>query len=632
MKQRLFSFLIALLLAGSALADAGKVTWPKIKSAIPKDPAIESRIDEIMAGMSVKEKVGQLIQAEIKNISPAEVKKYHIGSVLSGGGSFPGSKSDDAIAWVAAANKFYEASVSKPKRRAAIPIIWGIDAVHGHNNVKGATIFPHNVGLGATRNPKLIKAIGEVTAREVAVTAIRWTFAPTVAVSRDDRWGRAYESYSENPKLVARYAQAMVLGLQGNPKGDDLFGPDKVVATAKHFIGDGGTNLGVDQGDTLIDEKTLRNIHGRGYFTALAAGAQTVMATFNSWNGVKAHGNKYLLTDVLKNQMGFDGFVVGDWNGHGQVPGCSDSSCAQAINAGVDMIMVPEKWRDFLKSTLRQVKSGEISKERLDDAVRRILRVKIRAGLFEMGKPSEQKFAGRAQILGHPKHRAVARQAVRESLVLLKNEGNTLPIPKGSQVFITGAGANSIPMQSGGWSVTWQGDNIYNSDFPGATSIYDGFKKHLGAESVELGKGSEYKNEPDVAIVVFGEKPYAEMKGDIKGELRYSGEAENLKLIEAFRDKDIPVVAIFLSGRPLWINSLIDATDAFVAAWLPGTEGDGIAEVLVGDEDGFPINDFKGKLSFSWPDRPDQVPLNIGDEDYDPRYAYGYGLRYKDSE
>ncbi|MGB5326507.1 MAG: glycoside hydrolase family 3 N-terminal domain-containing protein, partial [Pseudomonadales bacterium] len=528
MKKSFFSVVLARVFAQCAWAEApqpdtsdtSKVAWPKIKSAIPKDPAIEQRVDELLERMSLKEKVGQLIQAEIKNISPAEVQKYHIGSVLSGGGSWPGTKSDDEIAWVAAANKFHKASIAKPNKRAAIPIIWGIDAVHGHNNVKGATIFPHNVGLGATRNPALIKLIGEVTAREVSVTGIRWTFAPTVAVSRDDRWGRAYESYSENPKLVAKYAEAMVLGLQGIP-GTDLFADDKVIATAKHFIGDGGTSLGVDQGDTIVDEKTLRNIHGRGYFTALAAGAQTVMATFNSWNGVKAHGNHYLLTEVLKNQMGFDGFVVGDWNGHGQVPGCSDGSCAQSINAGVDMIMVPEKWREFYANTLRQVKQGEISKERLDDAVRRILRVKMRAGLFEMGLPSEQKFAGRKQILGHPKHRAVARQAVRESLVLLKNAGKTLPIQQGSQVFVTGDGADSLPMQCGGWSVTWQGDNIYNSDFPGATSIYAGFEKALGKDNVELGSGAQFKNEPDVAVVVFGEKPYAEMKGDIKGELRY---------------------------------------------------------------------------------------------------------------
>lgn len=629
MKLRIPTLLAVLGFIAQITVAAETVNWPNISSAIQIDPNIEARVDEILDTMSLKEKVGQIIQAEIKHISPKEVAKYHIGSVLSGGGSYPGSKSDDAIAWVAAANKFYNASVSKPKKRAAIPIIWGIDAVHGHNNVKGATIFPHNIGLGATRNPKLIKAVGEVTAREVAVTGIRWTFAPTVAVARDDRWGRTYESYSENPELVAEFAQAMVVGLQGNPKGDDLFGPDKVVATAKHFVGDGGTDKGDDQGNTILDEKTLRDIHAQGYFTALAAGAQTVMASFNSWNGEKLHGNDYMLTDVLKNQMGFDGFVIGDWNGHGQIPGCSDKSCSQAINAGVDMIMVPEDWRDFYKNTLRQVKKGEVSEERLNDAVRRILRVKIRAGLFEMGKPSEQKFAGRAQILGHPKHRAVARHAVRESLVLLKNNG-VLPVEPTQKIFITGASANDLPLQCGGWSVTWQGDNTTNADFPGATTIYDGFANQIKASGgqVELGKDADFQAAPNVAFVVFGEAPYAEMQGDIEGDIIFSAEAQNLNIINALKAKGIPVVSVFLSGRPLWMNNIIEASDAFVAAWLPGSEGQGIADVLLTDAKGKIQYNFNGKLSFSWPDLSNQVPLNLGDHNYEPRYPYGYGLSY----
>ena len=614
-----------------ALAEA--VSWPKIESAIGKDPAIEQRIDEIMSGMTLKEKVGQIIQAEIKSISPHQVEKYNIGSVLSGGGSWPKGKGDNAIDWVAAANAFHDASVNRPKRRAAIPVIWGIDAVHGHNNVKGATIFPHNIGLGAARNPMLIKAIGEVTAREVAVTGIRWTFAPTVAVARDDRWGRTYESYSEDPQLVADYAAAMIVGLQGNPAADNLFAADKVVATAKHFVGDGGTTNGVDQGDTALDEKTLRDIHAQGYFTALAAGSQTVMASFNSWNGEKLHGSKYMLTDVLKEQMGFDGFVVGDWNGHGQIPGCNDASCPQAINAGVDMLMVPEKWEPFFKNTLRQVKKGEIPEARLDDAVRRILRVKLRAGLFENGRPSEQKFAGQAQILGHPKHRAVARQAVRESLVLLENNG-VLPVNPMGNVFITGASADSLPMQSGGWTVTWQGDNTTNADFPGATTIYQGLAEQINAAggNAELGSGAAFKTQPDVALVVFGEKPYAEMKGDLKKEVTFAEEDKYLEVINALKAQDIPVVAVFLSGRPLWMNRTIEAADAFVAAWLPGSEGQGIADVLLTDADGAVQHDFVGKLSFSWPQEPGQTPLNVGDADYAPRYPFGYGLNYSAAE
>ncbi len=609
---------------------AEAVKWPKVESAIKKDPVIELRIEEILAGMSLKEKVGQLVQAEIKHISPQQVYKYHIGSVLSGGGSYPGSKSDDAIAWVAAANKYYDASVKNSKKRSAIPILWGIDAVHGHNNVKGATIFPHNIGLGATRNPNLIKAIGEVTAREVAVTGIRWTFAPTVAIARDDRWGRTYESYSENPELVAKLAEAMVIGLQGNPVRDDLFAPDKVIATAKHFVGDGGTDKGDDQGNTIISEKELRDIHVQGYVTTLNAGAQTVMASFNSWNGEKMHGNKYMLTEVLKEQMGFDGFVIGDWNGHGQVPGCSDESCPQAINAGVDMIMVPEAWEKFYKNTLRQAKDGKISEERLNDAVRRILRVKIRAGLFDNGRPSEQKFAGRAHILGHEKHRAIAVQAVRESLVLLKND-KILPVNPGQKIFVTGESANSIPLQSGGWSVTWQGNDTTNEDFPGATTIYQGLADQIteAGGQVELGKDADYKNKPDIAFVVFGESPYAEMKGDIEGDIIFSKEKENHAVIQELKSQGIPVVAIFLSGRPLYMNQLIDSVDAFVAAWLPGSEGQGIADVVLANKNGGIQHDFVGKLSFSWPNEAGQAPINVGDPAYKPRYPYGYGLQYK---
>lgn len=637
----LASLLFAIFFSSKALTEEAQkksaVVWPKVVSAIKPDPAVEKRVADILAGMTLKEKVGQVIQAEIKAISPQEVTKYHIGSVLSAGGSYPSADGADVITWVGAANKFHEASVKNPKKRAAIPIIWGIDAVHGHNNVRGATIFPHNIGLGATRNPQLIRAVGEVTAREVAVTGIPWTFAPTVAVARDTRWGRSYESYSEDPALVAELAEAMVIGLQGNPYGNDLFAADKVVATVKHFIGDGGTsqgtgrNNGLDQGDTAIDEQTLMDVHAQGYFTALAAGGQTVMASFNSWNGEKLHGSKYMLTDVLKGQMGFDGFVVGDWDGHEQIPGCSKSSCAQAINAGVDLVMVPYDWREFYKNTLRQVKSGEISQERLDDAVTRILRVKIRSGLFDRGLPSEQRFAGRKQILGHPKHRAVARQSVRESLVLLKHENDVLPIKPTQKIFVTGEAADDLVMQSGGWTVSWQGDKTSNADFPGATSIFKGIQAQVQAAggSVELGSGAKFKTKPDVAVVVFGEKPYAEYEGDIRDDtIGFANEEKSLKILTELKAQGIPVVSIFLSGRPLWVDRSIDASDAFVAAWLPGSEGQGVADVLLATADGAVQHDFVGKLSFSWPNHVNQTPLNVGDADYEPKFPFGYGLSY----
>lgn len=624
------------IIAGLEQRGIRQIKWPRAESPIKPDPEMEKVIADLVSNMTLKEKVGQMLQAEIKNISPDEIKKYHIGSVLSGGGSYPKEKGDSVIDWVAAADRFYQGSIENPKKRAAIPIVWGIDAVHGHNNVRGATIFPHNIGLGAARNPQLIKLIGEVTAREVAVTGIRWTFAPTVAVARDERWGRTYESYSEDPELVKDYALAMVVGLQGNPMGDDFFAADKVIATAKHFVGDGGTYRGKDQGDTRLSEKELFEIHAQGYYTAIAAGVQTIMASFNSWNAYKLHGSHYMLTEVLKEQMGFDGFVVGDWNGHGQIPGCSDGSCAQAFNAGVDMMMVPVDWRDLHRNTLRQVKKGQISEERVNDAVTRILRVKMRAGIIgpngevDTLRPAKQKYAGQSAILGHPKHRAVAEQAVRESLVLLKNDDNVLPIQPNQKVFVTGSHANNIANQSGGWSVTWQGTENTNADFPGATSVFAGFEKVTGQfqQSIELGSNHNYKDRPDVAVVVFGENPYAEFEGDQK-DLSYSGEKENLKIIQKLKDQGIKVVSVFMSGRPMAVNSLINVSDAFVAAWLPGSEGQGVAQVLSADQNGKSLYDFKGKLSFSWPRNADQVPMNIGDDDYDPLYPYGFGLTYK---
>ena len=626
-----FTVLFALGVAALPAAAAdGKDIWPKVASDVKQDPEIESRVKAILDKMTVEEKVGQLIQAEIKSISPKEVRKYNIGSVLSGGGSTPSDKAaEDKRTWLAAAQKYYDESVKKPNKRAAIPVIWGIDAVHGHNNVVGATLFPHNIGLGAARNPGLIRQIGEVTAREVTVTGLKWTFAPTVAVARDMSWGRHYESYSENPALVAKYAEAMVVGLQGHPARGDLFVDDKVLATVKHFIGDGGTDGGTDQGNTIVSEEELFKIHGQGYVTGLRAGAQTVMASFNSWNGEKAHGSHYLLTEVLKNQMGFDGFVVGDWNGHEQIPGCSNASCPEAINAGVDMIMVPTDWRAFYGNTLGQVKNGTISMERLDDAVTRILRVKMRIGLFDT-PPMKQKFAGMTPIIGHEKHRAIARKAVRQSLVLLKNEGDVLPIGGSGHVLIAGDAADDISRQSGGWSVSWQGRGHTNADFPGGTSIGAGIQAALAAAggSSELSKGGSYQQKPDAAIVIFGETQYAEFEGDLKGNLAFTGASAELSLMKKLKGEGIPVVAVFLTGRPLHVPDYMDASDAFVAAWLPGSEGGGVADVLIGKADGTPNFDFRGKLSFSWPKRADQSSLNMGDEGYDPLFPYGYGLNY----
>ncbi len=626
-----FRYFGAALFASSILASCGAAAkdkaWPKVRSPISQDAKIESDIDALLARMSIEQKVGQMIQAEIKNISPDDAAKYHIGSILNGGGSWPTDKAEGPLgAWLSMANLFYGASMDEGDDRLAIPIIWGTDAVHGHNNVVGATVFPHNIGLGAANNPNLMRDIGTATAREIAVTGIDWTFAPTVAVAKDIRWGRTYESYSQDSKVVANLGKEIILGLQGHPALENFLSEQKVVVTAKHFIGDGGTIGGDDQGETTLSEMELFKEHGQGYVQALGVGAQTVMASFNTWNGQKIHGHKYLLTDVLKGKMGFDGLVVGDWNGHGQIPGCSDESCPQAINAGIDLIMVPVAWKAFLENTIRQVKAGEIPMERINDAVRRILRVKMRAGMFEDGKPSAHELAGRAKLIGHPDHRAVARQAVRESLVLLKNN-SVLPISADSKVMVLGTGSDNPAYQSGGWTVTWQGSDLETRQinprkyYKGHTTILDGIKSAVQSAGGNVQTSPE--GAADVAIVVFGEAPYAEFEGDLSATDMALEADENFQLIQSLKARNIPVVTVFLSGRPRGVDALIDSSDAFVAAWLPGSEGAGVADVLIARDKRKPQNDFKGKLPFDWPasGATQAIAAPI-------KYNYGYGLTY----
>ena len=604
--------------------------WPKVGSPLAADPKREERINQIIAGMSVEEKVGQIMQAEIQSLQPGDVKKYHLGSVLNGGGSMPYRKALPATAdWVKLADELYDESMDDSDGKIAIPVIWGTDAVHGHNNVIGATIFPHNIGLGAARNAELVRKIGEATAREVQATAIDWVFAPTLAVARNDAWGRTYESYAEDPSLVAEYSEAMVMGLQGEVGDSDFLRGEQVIATAKHFLADGGTWKGDDQGDARISEQELIEIHNAGYPPAIAAGVQTVMSSFSSWNGVKMHGNQALLTGALKDKMGFDGFVVGDWNGHGQVPGCTNDSCAQAINAGVDLVMVPFDWKAMIPNTIAQVNQGEISLERLDDAVRRILRVKMRAGLFD-AKPSERAGAQNPDVIGSAEHRELARQAVRESLVLLKNTNKILPLNPLQTVLVAGEAANNIGQQSGGWSVTWQGTDTTNEQFPGATSIYKGIAdaaEAAGGRALYSADGS-YSEKPDVAIVVFGEQPYAEGIGDRDTVEFEPGDKKSLALLKKLRDEGIPVVSVFLSGRPMWVNPEYNQSNAFIAAWLPGTEGGGVADVLFAKTDGSVNYNFSGKLSFSWPNTPLDTEVNLHQSNYTPLFAFGYGLDY----
>lgn len=603
--------------------------WPAGETPFAEDAAIEARVQDLLSRMSVEEKVGQVIQADINSITPEEVGTYNLGSVLNGGNSAPGANNYAAAPeWLALADDIWAASTNTADGGLGIPALWGTDAVHGHNNIVGATIFPHNIGLGAARNPDLIRQIGEATAREVRVTGQDWTFAPTLAVVRDDRWGRTYESYSENPEIVAAYASEMIEGLQGAIGDEDFLVGEHVLATAKHFIGDGGTHRGIDQGDNRESEHDLAYIHGAGYPPAIEAGALSVMASFNSWHGEKLHGHSGLLDDVLVDRMGFHGFVVGDWNGHGQIEGCTPTDCAAALNAGVDMFMASDSWRGLHASLLRDVENGTVSHERLDEAVGRILRVKLRMGLLDDVRPSGREGSGLYEHLGSDAHRAIARQAVRESLVLLKNDDQLLPLAGSSDLLVVGVHADNIGVASGGWTINWQGEGNENSDFPNGQSILGGIVEAVAefGGTVEHSMTAEYTARPDAAIVVFGEEPYAEFQGD-RAHLDFDDES-GLQALQALQADGIPTVAVFLSGRPMWMNPEINASDAFVAAWLPGSEGGGVADVLIGDDQGEMRHDFKGVLPFSWPATPHQTPLNVGDEGYDPLFAYDYGLSY----
>ena len=622
---------VAATAAPAATAEA--TPWPSVSWPLAEDPALEKRITELMAGMTVEEKVGQLIQGDIASITPEDVRKYRLGSILAGGNSDPGGRYDASPAeWLALADAFYAASMDTAQGGKAIPVLFGIDAVHGQSNIVGATLFPHNIGLGAARNPELVRRIGEITALETRATGMEWAFAPTVAVPQDDRWGRTYEGYSESPEVVASYAGKVVEGLQGKVGSPAFLDGRHVIASVKHFLGDGGTTDGKDQGDTKISEAELVRIHAAGYPPAIAAGAQTVMASFNSVNGEKMHGNKPYLTDALKGRMNFGGFVVGDWNGHGQVKGCTTTDCPATINAGLDMPMASDSWKGMYETTLAAVKAGTISQERLDDAVRRILRVKMRLGLFEAGKPSARAVGGQFALIGAPEHRDVARQAVRESLVMLKNQGGVLPLAPKQRILVAGDGANDVGKQAGGWTLNWQGTGTTRKDFPNADTIFEGIARQVTAAGgqAELAVDGAWKAKPDVAVVVFGENPYAEFQGDLATLAYKPGDETDLALIRKLKAQGIPVVAVFLSGRPLWVNREINAADAFVAAWLPGSEGAGVADVLLRRPDGAVQNDFKGKLSFSWPRTAVQYANNVGQKDYDPQFAFGYGLTYAD--
>ncbi len=608
-------------------------SWPSLNIALAQSTDMESRISEYLSKMSLEQKVGQMMQPAIDYISPEQVKQYYIGSVLNGGGMYPGKNRHASIEdWLTLADAYWQASMEMPEGVPAIPIIWGTDAVHGHNNVVGATLFPHNSALGATNNPTLVREIGQATAREVAATGIDWNFSPTAAVAKNLRWGRSYESFSQNPELVASMTAEMVVGLQGAPGAIDFLGQGKLIATVKHFIGDGGTKYGDDQGDSPVSEQELIKEHAAGYFSGISAGAQTVMASYSSWQGLNMHAQKYLLTDILKQRMGFDGFVVSDWNAIGHVEGCTRDNCPTAINAGIDMLMVPASpdWQNMIKNTIAQVKSGEIPMSRIDDAVSRILRVKFRSKTLYQ-KPSTRSTHQYQQHLSTPEHQQLARNAVRQSLVLLKNNASTLPLSANSNILVTGNAANSAAMQSGGWTISWQGTETQAEDFPLATSIYEGIRQGVeeaGGQAIFSADGS-YQQKPDTAIVVFGEEPYAEMRGDLQNlkTLEYSRQyPQALEQLEKFKADGIATVAIFISGRPRLTSKEINQSDAFVMAWLPGAEGGGIADLILSKTPDNPSFDFQGRLPFSWPSLP--CPEDKG-QNLNPVFKVGFGLNYK---
>ena len=601
-----------------AASVAHPALWPAAHSpAAISDARTEAAIDTLLARMTLEQKVGQMIQADISAVTPADLQRYPLGSVLAGGNSGPyGNERANPAAWLKMVGEYRAAS---RQAGAGIPVLIGVDAVHGHNNLPGATIFPHNIGLGAAHDPALVRRIGAATAQEVAGTGIEWTFAPTLAVAQDLRWGRSYESYSSDTALVAAYSRAMVLGLQGPLVAGKPLGAASVAATAKHYLGDGGTADGRDQGDARISERQLITRHAGGYPPAINAGALTVMASFSSWNGEKNHGNGSLLSGVLKKRMGFAGLVVGDWNGHGQVPGCSTTHCPAAINAGVDLVMAPDSWRGLFDATVADVKAGRIPMARVDDAVRRVLRVKFKLGL--MGPQPTTR--GDLSAVGAPGHLALAREAAARSLVLLKNNGGLLPLRPGATVLVTGSAADNMAMQAGGWTISWQGTDTTSADFPKGQTVGRAIAAAVtaGGGKASLSPDGAVTGKPDVAVVVIGEPPYSEYQGD-RANLTYAVADADHALIAKLRSQGTKVVIVFLSGRPLFTGPLINQADAFVAAWLPGTQGQGVADVLVAGRNGRTLRDFTGRLPFAWP-RDARSPLVA------PLFPRGYGLDYR---
>ncbi|MFL6253679.1 MAG: glycoside hydrolase family 3 protein [Pyrinomonadaceae bacterium] len=585
----------------------------------------DAQARELLSQMTLEEKVGQMTQAEQDALKePADVQNYFLGSLLSGGSSDP--KAGNSLgAWTDLYDRVQSLSL---KSRLAVPILYGIDAVHGHSNVLGATVFPHNVGLGCTRNAGLVERAARVTAEEVRATGINWTFAPCVTVPRDERWGRTYEGFGESPDLARDLGEAAVRGFQGRDLGDPL----SILACAKHYVGDGGTSMGtggidqnngggkrlLDQGDTRVSEAELRRIHMQGYISTVRAGVGTIMPSYSSWNGTKMSAQKYLMTDVLKGELKFDGFLISDYNAIDQITKDYKQAIEISINAGMDMVMVPTKYREFHTLLVQLVREGRVSQSRIDDAVMRILRVKVAMGLTERGRSV---LADRRlhSTFGSAAHRAVARECVRQSLVLLKNDRRTLPLRKtAARIHVAGRSADDIGNQCGGWTIDWQGKS--GNVTTGGTTILQAVRNTVSRRTkVTFSKDGSGARGADVGVVVVGETPYAEGVGDRQD---LSLAAEDAATIDNMKRAGIPFVVVLISGRPLIVNEELAKADAFVAAWLPGTEGQGVADVLFGDYRP------TGKLSLTWPRSMAQIPINVGDRNYDPLFPYGFGLTF----
>ena len=605
---------LATLMLGLLLSSCN-TTEPVVRQESVRGKSVET----IVEMMTLSEKVGQMTQAGRNYlVKEADIKDYYLGSLLSGGGSAPGN--NDPNSWADMLDGYQGFAA---QTRLGIPLLYGIDAIHGHNNLVGATIFPHNIGLGATGNATLVEDVARITAKEVRATGINWTFDPCVANSRDERWGRAYESYGEDPALISALGRAQVEGYQGT----SLSSSEAIAACTKHYIGDGapiwGTGSGgkIDRGNAQISEAELRALHLPPYQAAIQAGTATIMASYNSWNGLKLHGHKYLMTDLLKGELGFQGFIVSDWAAIDELPGNYKSDIIESINAGVDMVMVPGNtagsgsgYREFIKKLKEAVTEGSIEISRIDDAVTRILNVKKSMGLLDAPYSNDRTLI---PSIGSPDHRSVARQAVRESVVLLKNE-NVLPLSRDlSTIVVAGRGADNVGMQCGGWSIAWQGGM---GDITPGTTVLEGIKEAVSPSTqvIHSPDGVAASN-GDAVIVVVGEAPYAEGHGD-RDDLSLSN--EDISVLNRVMASGKPMVVVLFSGRPMIVSDVIENSHAFMAAWLPGTEGNGITDVIFGDYNP------TGKLSVTWPTDMGQIPINLGDSNYAPLFPVGFGLSY----